>query len=116
MLDFLKEGLQGLCEKWQCDYIDCNGEGDHIHLLFRFYPQMQLSKFIGNIKSVSSRKVRQQFGDQLSRIWMKGSFWNDSYSIDACGAAPLDVLVNYVQNDQDAELLAVSAGSLDKSA
>lgn len=77
---------------------------------------MQLSKFIGNVKSVSGRKVRQRFGEQLSKVWMKGSFWNDSYSIDACGAAPLDVLIGYVQNNQDAELLAASARSLDKSA
>ena len=36
--------------------IEFNGEEDHIHLLFQYYPQMDLSKFVNNIKSVASRR------------------------------------------------------------
>lgn len=100
MLQRLQEIMTDLCEKWQCELLECNGEEDHLHLVFRYAPQMQLSKFIDNVKSVSSRKVRKEFEAQLREAywnWDKG-FWNETYSIDSCGDAPLSVLIKYVQS------------------
>jgi len=42
----LKEICFKLCKKWGCELVEVNGESDHLHLLFGFYPQMQLSKFV----------------------------------------------------------------------
>ena len=98
-----------LCQKWQCECIEVNGEEDHLHLLFRYAPQMQLSKFINNFKSVSSRKVRTKFDPELRQFywdWTKG-FWNDSYSIDSVGFAPLEVLKIYVENQGQEKLNAL---------
>ena len=89
-----------LCQKWQCDCLDANGEEDHLHILFRYAPQMQLSKFINNFKAVTSRKIRSEYDKQLREFywdWNKG-FWSESYSIDSVGFAPLDVLKKYVEN------------------
>lgn len=94
MLDRLKEITQDLCDKWQCECIEVDGEPEHLHLLFRYAPQLQLCKFIGNLKSVSSRRIKQEFNLKVD------SFWNESYSIDSVGGAPLDVLKQYVQNQK----------------
>jgi len=94
--------MRDLCEKWQCECLEFNGEPEHVHLVFRYYPQMQLSKFVDNVKSVSSRRIRQEFEPELRKIywdWSKG-FWNESYSIDSCGDAPLSVLIKYVQEQK----------------
>jgi putative transposase len=40
--------------------IEFNGEEDHIHLLFQYYPQMDLSNFVNNIKSVASRRLAKR--------------------------------------------------------
>lgn len=100
MLQRLKEIVKDLCEKWQCDLIECNGEPNHLHVLFRYAPQMQLSKFIDNLKSVSSRRIRSEFDTELRAVYWKWDrgFWNDSYSIDSCGNAPLPALIKYVEN------------------
>ena len=100
MMQFINQSSVDLCNKWQCECIEANGESDHLHLLFRYAPQLHLSKFIGNFKSVSSRKVRQKFDSELKQFywdWTKG-FWSDGYAIDSVGFAPLDVLKQYVQN------------------
>ena len=89
-----------LCQKWQCDCVDVNGEEDHLHLLFRYAPQMQLSKFVNNFKAVTSRKIRSEYDEYLRSFywdWSKG-FWSESYSVDSVGFAPLDVLKQYVKN------------------
>ncbi len=124
MKAFLQEIAKELCQKWQCECIEVNGEEDHLHLLFRYAPQLQLSKFVNNFKSVSSRKMRAKFDKELRRFywdWSKG-FWNDSYSIDSVGFAsprclgspqafmtdaPLEVLKQYVQNQGKEKLNAL---------
>lgn len=89
-----------LCQKWQCNCIDANGEEDHLHVIFRYAPQMQLSKFVNNFKAVTSRKIRSEYDRYLRSFywdWSKG-FWSESYSLDSVGFAPLDILKKYVEN------------------
>lgn len=90
--------VEELCEKWGCELIEFNGEPDHVYVLFRFYPQVQLSKFIGNLKSVTSRRLREEFSEYLGRVYPgKQAFWGESYAVDSCGDAPLETLKHYVQ-------------------
>jgi len=56
MIERLKNVINDLCSKWDCKMIEFNGENNHIHLLFQYYPQLELPKFVGNIKSVTSRR------------------------------------------------------------
>ena len=98
MLTCLEQVIGEVIAKWQCELVEFNGEPEHVHILFRFYPQVPLDNFIGNVKSVSSRKIRQQFPEYLSKIYHKPVFWNESYSIDSCGAAPLQILVEYIKD------------------
>ncbi len=42
-------------EKWDCQLLDFNSESDHCHLIIEFKPDIQLSKLIANLKTVSSR-------------------------------------------------------------
>ena len=100
MIEYLQQVSVELCQKWQSECIEVNGEENHLHVVFRYAPQMQLSKFINNFKSVSSRKVRKEFETELRQFywdWRKG-FWSNGYSIDSVGFAPLEVLKKYVQN------------------
>ena len=46
ILKRMKEVIKDFCQKWNCEYIEFNGEAAHIHLLFRYDPQMDLSKFV----------------------------------------------------------------------
>ena len=62
VLSRMIEIIHATCLKWNIDVIEVNGEADHIHLLFSYYPQMQISKFINNLKTVTSRLKRM-------RVW-----------------------------------------------
>lgn len=95
------EIVHATCLKWNCEVIEVNGEEDHIHLLFGFYPQMQLSKFINNLKTVTSRLIRKEFGEQVSSYYRNTAFWNESYFIASCGGVTIEKLKAYVQS-QDA--------------
>jgi putative transposase len=110
MLKRLEEITADLCQKWQCELIEFGGEPDHIHIVFRFFPQIQLSKFVNNLKSVTSRRIREEFPAEVNAAyWGKKVFWTEAYSLDSCGDAPLEVLRRYVQNQKGCG--AVSAAS-----
>ena len=98
MIDRLKEVVIDLCSKWDCKAIEFNGEENHIHLLFQYYPQMELSKFVGNLKSVTSRKLRQEFSIEINSFYQKKVLWNESYFIASCGGVTISTLKKYIQN------------------
>ncbi|WP_186645385.1 IS200/IS605 family transposase [Fluviispira vulneris] len=94
----LKEIFIELCLKWECNLIEFNGEPDHIHLLLELKPKITLSAFINNLKTVSSRYIRKEFSNHLSKFYYKNPiFWSRSYCILTCGGAPLSVIKQYIE-------------------
>ena len=100
MIDRLRDVVTDLCGKWDCKVIEFNGEDNHIHLLFQYYPQLELPKFVGNIKSVTSRKLRQEFPQEINKVYWKKVLWNESYFIASCGGVSISVLKNYIENQE----------------
>jgi putative transposase len=97
MLSRCGEIFQETCSKWECTLVEFNGEADHVHLLVNFSPQVQLSKLIANLKTVSSRLLRKEFSAELSRIYSKPVFWTGSYFVASCGGVTIEQLKKYVQ-------------------
>ncbi|NEO98197.1 MAG: IS200/IS605 family transposase [Symploca sp. SIO2E9] len=100
LLTRLHEIIEELFEKWNCLLIEFNGETDHVHILFQYYPDLQLSVLVNNIKSVTSRKLRQDFGEQLNQTYNKAVLWNGSYFVASCGGVTVSTLRKYIENQQ----------------
>lgn len=96
MLTRLHIFLEELLVKWDCKLIEFNGETDHVHALFQYHPDLQLSTLVGNIKSTTSRKLRQEFAEYLKRFYTKDVFWNGSYFIASCGGVTITTLKQYI--------------------
>lgn len=103
MLSRLEEILLDLCQKWNCKLIEFNGEADHVHLLFQYYPQMELPKFVNNIKSVTSRRLRSEFTEEVDKFYWKKVLWNESYFIASCGGVTISVLRRYIEQQDTPE-------------
>lgn len=83
--------------KWECELIEFNGEADHVHLLFSATPKISLSVLVNNLKTVSSRLIRKEFKQEVSKVYWKPVFWHRSYCLLTCGGAPLSVIKQYIQ-------------------
>jgi putative transposase len=59
---------------------------------------MDVSKFVNNIKSVSSRRIRSEFAEHINNIYWKDVLWNESYFIASCGGVTVSVLREYIEN------------------
>ncbi|KKD36395.1 MAG: IS200/IS605 family transposase [Limnoraphis robusta] len=90
--------FEELLHKWDCKLIEFNGEDDHVHLLFQYHPDLALSNLVNNLKSVTSRKLRQEFSEHLNSFYWKDVFWNGSYFVASCGGVTISSLRQYIEN------------------
>ena len=93
----LQEIYARLLKQWGCDLIEFGGEADHVHLLLTLRPDIQPSKLINNLKTVSSRLIRRQFASSVQRFYQKPVLWSRSYCLISCGGASIEVLKKYIE-------------------
>lgn len=111
MLSRLSGLIQNFCHEWGCDVIEFDGDSDHVHLLFRYYPQIQISKFVNSLKTTSSRLIRKEFPDEVQRVYRNPVLWHSSYFIASCGGVTVDVLRKYIENQSGEKPHALSQTS-----
>jgi putative transposase len=64
-------------------------------------PNIDLSRFVNDLKTPSSRLLRRDFRDHLDQVYRrKPMLWSRSYCITSCGGAPLSVLKQYVEQQE----------------
>lgn len=102
----LQEKIVDLLIKCDWKVVEFNGEEDNVHLLFQYHLDLQLSTLVNNVKSIASRKLRQEFSEHLSKIYCQDVFGNGSYFIASCGGVPITTLKQYIEN-QDRPLSSV---------
>ena len=78
--------------------IEFNGEPDHVHLLFEVPPQVELSKLVNTLKTVSSRLVRKKHSEYLKKYYWKPVFWSRSYCILTTGGATIEIIEKYIKS------------------
>ena len=85
-------------EYWECKISAINTDKDHIHIMFEAKPQIQLSKLINNFKTVTSRRIRKEFADELKPFYWKPCFWSDSYFVCTVSDRSRDIVEKYIVN------------------
>jgi putative transposase len=85
--------------KWRSELLEFNGESDHVHLLVDYRPDVEMSKLIANLKTVSSRLIRQEY-PELSQQYFYGLpyFWTGAYFVASCGGVTVEQLKKYVDS------------------
>ncbi|WP_429579714.1 IS200/IS605 family transposase [Paraburkholderia youngii] len=99
-LEAMQQILANVCRDFEAELVEFNGEHDHVHLLVNYPPKVALSTLVASLKGVSSRMLRQQFGDFHPWLKRRGVLWSPSYFAASCGGAPLDILRQYIEQQQ----------------
>ena len=95
----LLELSHNILEKdWKCMVSAINTDKDHIHIMFEAPPQVQLSKLVNNYKTVTSRLLRKEFAEKLSKYDWKPYFWSDSYFVCTVSDRSHDMILEYIKN------------------
>jgi putative transposase len=100
MIRRLQEIITNLCVSWGGMLLEMNGEADHVHLLLEMNPKAAPSVIANNFKTVTSRLLRKEFGDTLDTYYQKPVLWSRTYFVTSCGGAPLEVIKQYIQQQE----------------
>lgn len=98
LLKRLEQIFHATVMKWECRIVEFNGEADHVHLIIDYNPKVQISKFVNNLKTVSSRLIRKEFATILESVYSKPVFWTGAYFVASCGGVTVEQLKQYVQS------------------
>jgi putative transposase len=92
--------FSNVCQRFQAELVECDGENDHIHLLINYPPTCTISRLVNSLKGVSSRLIRKEDHPSINQALWGKNLWSPSYFAASCGGASLDVVKQYIENQQ----------------
>lgn len=104
--DEISERARAIFERIAPDYkievVEWSHDKDHVHILFKAHPKTEISKFINAYKSASSRLLKKEFPSIKQKLW-EDKFWSQSFCLLTTGSAPLAVVKQYIQSQDEHE-------------
>lgn len=65
--------------KWRCSLVEFGGEADHVHVLFEAHPALDLSQLVNNLKTASSRRLRNLNKEHVQSFYQDAVLWHRAY-------------------------------------
>ena len=78
--EYAKNMFLKIASNYQITLMEWNYEEDHIHILFKGQPKIELTKFINAYKSASSRLIKKDFPKVRKKLW-KEMFYSRSFCL-----------------------------------
>jgi putative transposase len=103
MLQRMIEIFQRVCGKNNSKVLQINGEADHAHLLIDLHPDKNVSQLVASLKGASSRIIRAEFAEVISKIYSQPVFWSGSYYVASCGGALIEKTRKYIETQDEPE-------------
>ena len=100
IFNYMKQHINRVVSDWGGSLDEINHDFDHIHMLLSLPPQQAPSRAVCSIKTVTSRMLRKEFNDYLSKFYWKDSFWSDSYLALTVGGATIDIVKSYIEDQR----------------
>jgi putative transposase len=96
----LREIFSGICTDFESQFIEFDGEDDHVHLLVNYPPKVAVSNLVNSLKGVSSRMIRKKNYPTISKKLWGGALWSPSYFAGSCGGAPISIIRQYIEQQK----------------
>jgi len=96
----LKEIIQEVANEVNVEIIEMETDKDHIHILCEVDPQFGVNRFIKLAKGRSAKILREEFLHLKTKL---PTLWTNSYFISTVGGAPLEVIRQYIENQQTSQ-------------
>lgn len=90
-----------VCQDFDAELVEFNGEQDHVHLLVNYPPKVSVSSLVNSLKGVSSRMIRKNNYPSIDRQLWGNTLWSPSYFASSCGGASIDIIREYIEQQQE---------------
>ena len=101
--DRLKEIIEEIAQTYGLKIIAQEVMPDHVHVLVEAPPRYSPATIVRMFKSISSRKLRQEFLPKLrQKIWKEGTLWAVGYyAASVSDGATTEVVREYIETQWD---------------
>jgi putative transposase len=96
----IKDIIQKISESMEVNIVEQECGEDHIHILFKAKPTLDVIKYINLLKGNSSRNIREKYKDFLKGKLWGDHFWSSSYFLATTGNVTIDILKNYIETQR----------------
>lgn len=100
MLTRCEEIMRNVCQDFEAELREFNGERDHVHLLVHYPPKIAVSKLVNSLKGVSARYLRREYVGVMNPTITHAPLWSPSYFSASCAGAPLAIIRQYIKQQQ----------------
>lgn len=97
MLDKIEWIIVRECSKIKSELMEFNGEPDHAHMIISYPPSLAISRLVQILKSYTGREIKMYFPELNQVAWRKNALWSPSYFACSVGGAPLEILKQYIE-------------------
>ena len=102
--ELMNEVFIDICNKFDAQLVEFDGEEDHVHLLVLYPPRVAISILVNSLKGVSSRMLRKNFDIFKKSYWGDSvALWSRSYFAASVGGAPIEILKQYIEQQKTPE-------------
>lgn len=101
----VKTIIENIAKDFDVEIIEQECGIDHVHILFRAKPTLDIPKFINLLKGRSSREIRKKYKDFLADKLWGDNFWSPSYFLSTTGNVTIDILKQYVESQRSEQSL-----------
>jgi putative transposase len=101
VLDDLRDIFTSVCTDFEATLVEFDGERDHVHLLVNYPPKVAISSLVNSLKGISSRLIRKK--RFLENVLWSDHLWSPSYFAGSCGGAPIEIIRQYIEQQQRPE-------------
>ncbi|MFA7580580.1 IS200/IS605 family transposase, partial [Castellaniella sp.] len=70
------------------------------HLLVNYPPKVAVSTLVNSLKGVSSRMIRKQNHPSIRENLWGSALWSPSCFAGSCGGAPIEIIRQYIEQQQ----------------
>ena len=96
----LKKIIYQIAKELRVEIIEMETDKDHIHILADIDPQFGVMNFVKKCKGRSSKILRDEFHHLKTKL---ATLWTNSSFITTVGGAPLEIVKQYIENQQTSE-------------
>lgn len=75
-----------------------NSGPSYIHLTLDVHPNIMPSKFVNNLKTITSRFLRRDFTEHLNQFYSEPTLWARGYCILTDSNDAIDAIASYTDN------------------
>ncbi len=104
--EVMQKVFTDICKRNNASLLEFDGETDHVHLLILYPPRIAVASLVNSLKGVSSRMLRKQFPIFKNTYYGNDvALWSRSYFAASVGGAPLELLKQYIQQQNTTEIM-----------